>query len=34
MGQIDHVHDAEHQRQAGRQQKKHEAELQAIQGLL
>ena len=31
--QIDHVHDAEHQRQARSQQKQHEAELKAVKSL-
>ena len=31
--QIDEVHDAEHQRQAGRQQKQQQPELQAVQRL-
>lgn len=34
MGQIDHVHDAENQRQASRQQKQHQTKLQSIEGLL
>jgi hypothetical protein len=33
MRQIDAVHDAEHQRQAGGKQEKHQAELQAVEGL-
>jgi hypothetical protein len=34
MGQIDAVHDAKNQRQAGGEQKQHEAKLQAVEGLL
>ena len=33
MRQIDEIHDAEHQRQAGRQQEQQQAELQAVQRL-
>jgi hypothetical protein len=32
--QIDHAHDAEDQRQPGRHQEQHDAELQAVQDLL
>jgi hypothetical protein len=32
--QVDHVHDAEDQRQAGRQQEQHQAELQPVEQLL
>ena len=32
--QVDHVHDAEHERQPGREQEQHQAELQAVQRLL
>jgi hypothetical protein len=34
VGQVDHVHDAEHQRQPGGQQEQHQAELQAVEHLL
>ena len=34
VGEIDEAHDAEDQRQPGRHQKKHDAELQAVQQLL
>jgi hypothetical protein len=34
MRQIDQVHDAEHQRQPGRHQEQHDAELQPVQPLL
>ena len=34
VGQVDEAHDAEDQRQPGRHQKKHDAELQAVQQLL
>ena len=34
MGQVDAVHDAENERQPGGKQEQHEAELQAVQGLL
>ena len=33
MGQVDAVHDAEDERQSGREQEEHEAELQAVEGL-
>jgi hypothetical protein len=33
MRKIDHVHDAEHQRQPGGEQEQHETELQAVEGL-
>src|SRR5438270_85441 len=32
--EVDHIHDAEHQRQAGGEQKQHQPELQAVQRLL
>ena len=32
--QIQHVHDAEHQRQPGRDQEQHQSELQAVEQLL
>jgi hypothetical protein len=34
VGQVDHVHDAKHQRQPGGQQEQHQPELQAIERLL
>ena len=34
MGQVDAVHDAEDERQPGSEQEQHEAELQAVEGLL
>ena len=34
MGQVDQVHDPEHQGQPGRQQEQHDALLQSVQGLL
>lgn len=34
MGEVDHPHDAENQRQPGRQQKQHDAVLKAVQQLL
>ena len=32
--EVDQVHDAEHQRQPGRHQEQHDAELHAVQALL
>ena len=34
VGEVDHVHDAEHERQARGQQEQHQAELQSIERLL
>lgn len=34
MGEVERVHDAEHQREARSQQKQHEAIAQAVEGLL
>ena len=34
MGQVDHVHDAEHQGQPSGKQEQHQAELDAVQRLL
>ena len=34
VGQVDAVHDAENERQPGGKQEQHEAELQAVEGLL
>jgi len=34
MGEVDHVHDAEHERQPGRHQEQHHAVLQPVQELL
>jgi hypothetical protein len=34
VGQVDHVHDAEHERQPGGQQEQHQPELQAVERLL
>ena len=34
MREVDHVHDPEHQREAGGEQKQHQAELEAVEGLL
>jgi hypothetical protein len=33
MGQVDHLHDAEHQRQPGRHQKQHDPQLETVQEL-
>ena len=33
MGEVDEVHHAEHQRQAGRDQEQQDAELQPVEGL-
>ena len=33
MRQVDHVHDAEHERQPGGEQEQHQPELQAVQRL-
>jgi hypothetical protein len=34
MREVDHVHDAEDERQSGRHQEQHDAELKAVQKLL